>query len=251
MIYNPDIEFSAEEYIVTSTGNIISRLATICKPQTVEIPNGRCIICPEVIIRGDLAAVQLNKYCLVGARTVLHPCYTTFTPAAGLSSSSATTGKALKFIPQTIGSHCIIGEDCVISAAVIGTGCVIEDNCILSKRCIIKDYVRVTSGTVIPPDMVVPPFCIVSGNPAQIVGELPESTSTLGHMAAVERYKAYKLVSAQTLALSRSAAAAASAAIATTTTTATATATAASTNSSTASVSHLECAEGEVINASA
>ena len=187
MLYNPTVEFTAEDYIVTSTGNIISRKATICKPQTVEIPLGRCIICPDVIIRGDLAAVQLNRYVLVGARTVLHPCYTT--------STSATGGKTLKFIAQTIGADTWIGEDCVIEAAVLGTGCIIERNCVLSKRCILKDYVHVLEGSVVPPDMVLPPFSIVAGNPAQIVGEMPESTSTLGHRAAVERYKAYELKS--------------------------------------------------------
>ena len=185
MLYNPEIEYSSEDYIVTSTGNIISRKATICKPQSVEIPAGRCIICPEVIIRGDLAAVQLNKYCLVGARTVLHPSYTT--------STSATGSKVLKFIPQTIGSHTMIGEDCVIEAAVIGTGCVIGNDCVISRRCVLKDYVNVLPGSVVPPDMVIPPFCIVSGNPARIVGEMPESTSTIGQTAAVDKYKAYVL----------------------------------------------------------
>lgn len=183
MIYCPEIEVSSEDYIVTSTGNIISRKASICKPQAVEIPLGRCIICPDVIVRGDLAAVQLNRYCLIGSRTVLHPCYTTTTSSAG--------AKTLKFVPQTIGADSWIGEDCVIEAAVIGTGCVIGKNCVLSKRCILKDFVYVEDGAVIPPDMVIPPFCIVAGNPAKIRGEMPESTSTLGHRAAVERYKAY------------------------------------------------------------
>ena len=186
MLHNPKIEFSAEDYIVTSTGNIISRRATICKPQTVEIPQGRCIICHDVMIRGDLAAVQLNRYCLVGARTVLHPCFTTII--------SNTGAQSIKFIAQTIGADTWIGEDCVIEAAILGTGCVIEDNCVLSKRCILKDYVTVMEGSVVPPDMVIPPFCIVAGNPAQIIGEMPESTSTLGHRAAVERYKAYELI---------------------------------------------------------
>lgn len=186
MIYNPSIEFSSEDYIVTSTGNIISRKATICNPKAVEIPQGRCIIGPEAIIRGDLAPVQLNRYSIVGARTTLHPCHT--------SVQAPGAQAILKFIPQTIGADVWIGEDCVIEAAVIGAGCIIGKGCVLSKRCILKDYVRVMDGSVVPADMVIPPFCIVSGNPAQIVGEVPESTSTLGHRAAVDRYKAYVLV---------------------------------------------------------
>ena len=189
MLYCPTIEFCAEDYIVTSTGNIISRKATICKPQSVEIPQGRCIICPDVIIRGDLAPVQLNRYCSIGARTSLHPCFTS--TSSGDGDNKITN---MKYIPQTIGADVSIGEDCVIEAAVIGTGCVIEDHCVISKRCVLKDFVHVLEGSVIPSDMVLPPFAIVAGNPARIIGEMPESTSTLGHRAAVERYKAYTLL---------------------------------------------------------
>ena len=61
MLYNPEISFLKDEYIQTSTGNIISRSVMLCKPQSVEIPNGRCIISANVIVRGDFAPVQLNK----------------------------------------------------------------------------------------------------------------------------------------------------------------------------------------------
>lgn len=132
----PDILLSSEDYIHTSTGNIISRNCTICKTQSVELPNGKCIIHDEVMIRADLAPVQLQKYVFIGNRTVLHPSYT-----------SNPTGLSFKFIPLTIGSHSTIGKDCIISAAVIGIGCDIGDNCIISKRCILKDFVKVLEGT--------------------------------------------------------------------------------------------------------
>ena len=134
MIYNPEIGYSSEDYITTSTNNIISRKCFIYKSQNVQIPSGRCIIHHDVMIRGDLAPIQLHKYCIIGARTVLHPSFT------------FTSTESIKFIPLTIGSHCYIGEDCVIEAAVLGTGCIIGDNCILSKRCILKDYVKVLDG---------------------------------------------------------------------------------------------------------
>lgn len=184
MMYNPPVEYIPEQYIVTSTGNIVSRRANIFKAQSVEIPNGRCIIEDDVIIRGDLAAVQINKYSLIDSRSVLRPCFVT-------TVSSTTGQKLLKFVPQTIGSHCYIGKDCLVESAVIGIGCIIEDNCILSKRSILKDYVLVVRGSVVPSDMVIPPFSIVAGNPAKIIGELPESTSTMGQTAAVDRYKSY------------------------------------------------------------
>ena len=42
--------------------------------------------------------------------------------------------------------------------------------------------------------MVIPPFAVVSGNPAKIINEQPESISTTAYTAAVQRYKALKLV---------------------------------------------------------
>lgn len=186
MMYNPEVSVIQEDYIVTTTGNIISREALICKPQTVEIPNGRVYISPQAIIRGDLAPIQLNKYCFVGDRSVIHPPY-------------AMLKQQFKFIPTTIGSHTFIGIDCVIEAAVIGIGCHISDNCILSKRCILKDFVLVLEGSVVPCDMVIPPFSIVGGNPAQIIGEQPESSSTLAIQEAVVRFKAIKPVKRSSL----------------------------------------------------
>jgi dynactin-5 len=178
MIYAPETVFSSENFIQTSTGNIISRSALICKPQSVEIPSGRCIIEKEVIIRGDFAAVQLNKYCYVGEESVLRPSYTITEP--------------FRFIPLTIGSHSYIGNNCVVESAVIGMGCTIGNNCVLGKRSILKDFVCIMDGTIVPPDMVIPPFSVVSGCPAQIVGERPESATTLLPIEAIARYKSFK-----------------------------------------------------------
>lgn len=186
MMYNPEVSVIQEEFIVTTTGNIISRDALICKPQTVEIPNGRVFVSPQAIIRGDLAPIQLNKYCYVGDRSVVHPPY-------------AMMKQQFKFIPTTIGSHTYIGKDCVIEAAVIGIGCHISDNCILSKRCILKDFVLVLEGAVVSSDMVIPPFSIVAGNPAQIVGEQSESVSTTALQEAVTRFKSIKTVKRSSL----------------------------------------------------
>lgn len=176
MIYIADTNFVKEDFIITSTGNIINRSALISKPQAVEIPNGRCIVEADVVIRGDFAPIQLNKFCYVNAKTVLRPPYT-------LNKGT------FRFIPLTIGSHSYIGRNCVVQAAVIGVGCHIEDNVILSKRCILKDFVYIMRDSVVPPDMVCPPFSIVEGAPAQIVGELPQSTSTIKFAEAVARYK--------------------------------------------------------------
>ena len=101
-------------------------------------------------------------------------------------------GDGLKFIPLTIGKYSLIGSNSVVESAVIGSGCIIGNNCVLSKRCILKDHVIVEDGSVIPPDMVIPPFSRVSGNPARIVGEVGESSTTLSQQEAIARYKAFK-----------------------------------------------------------
>lgn len=178
-------------YIETSTGNRISLHAKIIRPQSVEIPMGKCIIKPYVMIRGDFAPVQLNKYTIIREDTILRPSYTSSINSSTATTVTSTNTAAFRFIPLTIGSHCSIGKACLIEAASIGQGCIIEDDCILLARCVLKDYVHVLKGTVIPPDMILPPFAIVSGNPAKITGEMPPSSSTFVQNQAINRYKSF------------------------------------------------------------
>ena len=119
-MYNPEVHFSADDYILTSTRNIISRSATIHKPSALEIPLGRCFIAPGVVIRADLAPIQIQKYTFIAEETILQPCH--------MHNDQA------RYIPQTIGSHCSIGKRCLIEAAVMGVGCSVGDDCKLSKR---------------------------------------------------------------------------------------------------------------------
>ena len=177
MIFCSQDPFPSQDYLQTSAGNIISRKASIFKAQSVEIPQGKVVIKDNATVRGDLATVQLNKYTIVCEGSILRPPY-------GIISGS------FRFIPLTIGSHCYISKNCLVQAAVIGVGCYIGENAVLSQRCILKDFVRVEANSVVPPDMVVPPFAIVSGNPARIIGEVSESTSTLAFQEATSRYNA-------------------------------------------------------------
>lgn len=185
MMYFPDVPYEASEYIKTSTGNIVSRASTICKPQAVELPGGRCIVSKDVVIRGDLAAIQINKYSCIGAGTTLRPC-------ALLQGETE-----LRFVPMTIGSHTRIGANCTIEAAVVGMGCVIGDGAVLGPRSVLKDFVTVRDRSVVPPDAVVAPFSIIGGATGAVVGEAPESTSTLAVSDAVRVYKSWRPVSVQ------------------------------------------------------
>ncbi len=182
MSYSFDLleELPAEKFIHTTTGNIISRSTVIRKPQALEVPGGKCVVQHDCVINADLAPIQLNRYVYIDKKCILRP------------SNSITDPS--KFIPLTIGTGTFVGENTLIESAVIGIGCEIGKNCILSKRSILKDYVKVLDDTVIPPDLVLPPFAIVAGNPARIIGEQPESITTLSSIYAVDRYKAIHLV---------------------------------------------------------
>ena len=119
-MYNPEVTFSTDDYIVTSTRNVISRSSTIHMPSSLEIPLGRCFIAHGVTIRADMAPVQINKYSFIGEDSTLQPC--------------PIPNDAKKYIPLTIGSHCSIGKRCTIEAAALGMGCFVGDDCVLSKR---------------------------------------------------------------------------------------------------------------------
>lgn len=171
MLYDP------AEFIRTSTGNIISRKATIYKPQSLELPGGKVFISDAAHLRADLAPIQLHKYAFLEAAVILRP---------GLMA------QAVQFIPMTIGSHTSIARESIIIAASIGMGCVIGSRCILGARCILKDYVRILDDTVIPPDMVLPPFAIVGGCPGAILGFAPETVAIEVQADAVDRYNALR-----------------------------------------------------------
>jgi dynactin-5 len=168
-------------YIITSTGNRICRTSIISKPQSLEIPGGRVIIKSNCKINCENAPIIINKYSLIDDKVNLNPSSTLF-----------SLNQPIKYIPLTIGSHCYIGKNCIIESAVIGSSCYIEENCILSPRTILKDFVYVESSSFITSDTVIPPFSIISGNPAKVIGELPESVTTYGFQNAVLRYKNFK-----------------------------------------------------------
>lgn len=78
------------------------------------------------------------------------------------------------YMPLRIGDHVFVGERTVVQAATIGSHVYIGHDAVIDEFSIIKDYVRVLDGTVVPPNMVIPSFSIVAGQPARVVGEVPE-----------------------------------------------------------------------------
>ncbi|KAI1641700.1 trimeric LpxA-like protein [Daldinia loculata] len=180
------------EYIETDTGNKVSRKAILIGTQHIML-GGKTIIQAEAMIRGDLArtgqavsgsaaapgsntAVAIGRYCYLSKGCCLRP-------PGRIYKGSFT------FLPLRLGDHVFIGEGTVVQAATVGSHVYIGQNVVVGEFSIIKDYVRVLEGTVIPPNMVIPSFSIVAGQPARVIGEVPEG----GH-EAFELRELYKTV---------------------------------------------------------
>jgi len=151
-----------DEYVETATGNKISRSSVLCGTQNIRI-QGRSTVETGAVLRGDLAAVKLGKYCLVSSRCVLRP------------ACKIVKHEAMVHFPMVVGDHVFIGEGSVVEATVIGSKVVVGRNCVIGKRCVVKDCVWIKDGTVLAPDTVVAPFSVYEGLPGKLVEELPPS----------------------------------------------------------------------------
>ncbi|KAL2129746.1 hypothetical protein VTI74DRAFT_7336 [Chaetomium olivicolor] len=181
------------EYIETDTGNKVARKATLVGTQNIML-GGKTVIQPEVMIRGDLirtiqtssqsasgaapnnTAVSIGRYCFLSRGCCLRP--------PGRMYKGAFT-----YMPLRMGDHVFVGAGSVVQAASIGSHVHIGTRVVVGEFAIIKDYVRILDGTVIPPHMVIPSFSIVAGQPARLIGEVPEG----GH-EAFELRDLYKTV---------------------------------------------------------
>ncbi|EEY16000.1 dynactin subunit 5 [Verticillium alfalfae VaMs.102] len=77
-------------------------------------------------------------------------------------------------MPLRLGDHVFVGQGSVVQAATVGSHVYIGHGAVIGEFAIIKDYVRVLEGSVVPPNMVIPSFSIVGGQPARVIGEVPE-----------------------------------------------------------------------------
>ncbi|KAL1902214.1 hypothetical protein Cpir12675_000114 [Ceratocystis pirilliformis] len=168
------------EYIETDTGNKVARKATLVGTQNIML-GGKTVIQPEVMIRGDLArfpanavpqgqgqsgnntAIAIGRYCFLSRGCLLRP-------PARLNKG------VFSYVPLRLGDHVFVGQGSVIEAAVVGSHVHIGNNVVIGTLAIIKDYVKILDGAVIPPHMVVSSFSIVAGQPARVVGEIPEGS---------------------------------------------------------------------------
>ncbi|KAJ4154834.1 hypothetical protein LMH87_000109 [Akanthomyces muscarius] len=106
-------------------------------------------------------AVAIGRYCFLSRGVVLRP--------PGRMYKGSYT-----HMPLRLGDHVFVGAGSVVQAASVGSHVSIGRGCTVGEFAIVKDYVKVLDGAVIPPFAVIPSFSIVAGQPARVVGEIPE-----------------------------------------------------------------------------
>ncbi|CAM9447408.1 unnamed protein product [Phaeothamnion confervicola] len=213
------VSYVASEYIRTTTSNMVSRMAVVHGPQNVNL-RGKSIVMPNAILRGELAAIRIGRYCLIGEGTVIRPAcrlerrdddgsggggmagaadggdeMSGSGEAAGdaaLKHAAGAGGFVCLFTPVTVGNYTHVGRNSVVEAACIGCNVWIGDDCIIGANCLIRDNCRVESGAVLPAGTVVPPFSVVRGCPAHVEEDLPESAAATQREAAVAFFEHFR-----------------------------------------------------------
>ncbi|CCG82977.1 Dynactin Arp1 p25 subunit [Taphrina deformans PYCC 5710] len=165
-----------KEYILTESGNHISRAGlNLINTQSIVL-GGKTVIESHVTMRGDLrrpdapsssssspaaAAITLGRYCLVGRGTSLVPPH------------RVREGQE-RWYPLKVGDYVHVGAHSTVSAASIASCVHIGAHCVIGNMSIVREGSVIEDGSVLPPYTVVAPFSRVSGKPALVVGECPE-----------------------------------------------------------------------------
>ncbi|EUD65267.1 dynactin 5 [Plasmodium inui San Antonio 1] len=190
--------FNRAEYILTASGNKVSRDSILCGMKNIHML-GKSIIKSGAMLRGDLSSLYFGKYVIVGSKTLICPCFLQGRePQKGEGAkdddqddpserSNRSNGSepcptdeppTSSYVTLTIGDNVYIGNECIIKAALIGSNVVIGDNCVVGERVVIKDNVVIKNNTYIPNDTIIASFAKYAGCPATYVKELPESAQT-------------------------------------------------------------------------
>mmetsp|Transcript_2454 Transcript_2454/g.3588 ORF Transcript_2454/g.3588 Transcript_2454/m.3588 type:complete len:202 (+) Transcript_2454:115-720(+) len=161
VIEPPKIYFDQKTWIQTKLGNKISKNSLLYGSNKIRVL-GKTIVEPGVIIRGDLATVDLGKNCIICENSVIRP------------PDQRYPGK-LVYIPLKIGDYCIIEKNSIIQAAKIADFVHVGQNCVIGKRSMVSSCVKILDNTVLAPNTVCPPFTVFGGSPGKVVGRLPPS----------------------------------------------------------------------------
>ena len=97
------------------------------------------------MIRGDLAAVDIGRYFVVGEDSVIRPSHKLLSPCVPHRPAASPRTRLTRarprsgageatFIKSVIGSHVIIGRRCVIESAQVGSKVSIGNDVVLVRR---------------------------------------------------------------------------------------------------------------------
>jgi dynactin 5 len=143
--------------------------------------DGKAIILPGAILRGDLAQVQMGEYVIIKEDVIVRPTY-------GKGEGS----KRLKYLKMKIGSNVYIDRGSIISGHRIGNNVHIGKNVIIGHRSVLKDNCKILDNSILPPDTIVPPFTVFGGRPAVFIAELPESFDKIQQDMTSTYYKNFR-----------------------------------------------------------
>ena len=152
---------SAHEYRLIPKERIkISNLFHSVKMNAIKVKE-KDILEDNVILRGDLAQISLDKMVILCENVVIHP---------SLNSANAP----YEYRPINIGKYTYIGKNSIISSLKIGEHVYIGENCILSDRTKIENNVKILDNTYVPSDMELVEYGIYGGYPAKLVGNVEQ-----------------------------------------------------------------------------
>lgn len=155
------IYYTKSAYITTRRANKVSKTSILCGSDHIGV-NGRTIIEPFAVLRGDLATIDIGTHCVIGSNTVIHP------PAQRVKTGYV-------HITVSIGDYVTIERDCVIRAASIGSHSIIGSNSVIGTRCIISQCTMLKPNTIMPANTVTAPMGIYGGSQGKCCGRLDDT----------------------------------------------------------------------------
>lgn len=146
-------------WIETSTGNRISRLAAINGAQNISISDN-CTIGENCTLDGAVKtlapkepSILLGKYCFLASNVTISP------PVVKVIHNESIHSNV------SIGSYTTIGDSTNVRLTQIGNRVTVGSHCELGEMTTINDCCVVEDNTHVPARAVIPPYSRVSGVP--------------------------------------------------------------------------------------
>lgn len=202
-----------KDYILTESGNHISRKGLNLVSTQSIILGGKTIIESHVTIRGDLkrtpslsqkskagggaidGAVTIGRYCVLREASQLVPPHKLKSRVSSVTVQDAatpqTTEKDTKekvYYPMKLGDYIDIGPSTCVESATIASFVHVGARCHLGNMSIIKEGCIIEDDTDLAPFSVVAPFSRVRGKPGLVVDETPEVICDLIREGLREHY---------------------------------------------------------------